>query len=740
MTTKYNVVGKSLPRPDARPIVTGAAMYHRDIKIPNMLHTCILRSPHAHANIKSIDASEAEAFPGVAAVLTYKNIPAEWPKGYGKNQHLRILSDKVRFVGDPVAVVAAETKAIADHAVELINVEYEKLPAVFTTADALKPGAPIIHEEYPDNSIPESAYEYGDVEEAFAQPDVVIVETSSNLIAELPVVNLLEDSGTIAWFEGEKVFVLRPTQNSPSTLGKIADFTGIDVTNMRVMSPRFVGGSMNVKENGLKDLEFAVTLAKLTGRPVGVFLNKEEMFHQYHKERMGAQYKIGVKQDGTLMAVEGSATGDGTAYNYTAAANYCASQINYVANIPNLKFEKLNTAFTNVPPGGGCRGWIYMEAEWTFQPALAQAIEAIDMDPFDFFMKNTLKKGTRFYHDGYHECACDPVTAAATLAAEEFGWKAKWKGWKKPTSISNGKITAVGIGWGGCGNGSSTSHFATVTLSSNGNVYVTPSEDDFGNGQRQTPRRHAAEVLKIPLDAIKGPSGDTDSQAFYAWPVACGTYSIGRAVKYAAEEVRRQLFELAAPQLGVSVEDLYLEDRAVKVINNPDKRISWNVLIPKNMSIIGSGSSLAAGKMPMIYCCLVEVEVDSETGGFEVKNIVYGSDIGQIMSPNDAYQQPIWSLVMDGTREAYTLDKTTGRVLNPNYLDIKSRCFNDLPDFKVIFTETPEETAPHGARSFAEAVPVPVTPAIVMAIYNATGTMFELPITPDKILAALGKA
>ena len=741
MAEELMVIGKALPRPGTLPIVNGTATYLRDLKISGLLQSHILRSPHAHAKIKSIDTSAAEKYDGVAAVLTYKNIPSEWPSGWGASRHISILSDKARFVGDPVAVVAAETKVQAEAAAALIKVEYEVLPSVLNIEDALKPNAPIIHEAFPDNTLPESPYEYGDVDSAFAQPDVVTVETTSNYIAEIPSVGYIEDCGSIAWWEGDRIVVVRTTQNSPTSASTVSQFTGVPVTKIRVMSPRFVGGSSNMKEHAVKDLQFAVTLSKLTGRPVAVLLSKEESFLQYHKERLSIHYKFGLKRDGTLVAIDGSATGESNAYNYTADALYAIDNLCYMAYFPNLRFRELKTVFTNTPPGGGCRGWGYQEGEWTTAHAIQQAMEAIDIDPYEFYLKNTLKMGMEYYYNRYITCDCDPVVSAAEKAYTAFNWKDKWKGWKTPSAVSGNKVRGVGVGWGGNGSGNHTSFTATVSLSNNGTVNITPSEDEMGNGNRTNPWRHAAEVLKIPLDSVKGPPGDTDAQPYYAWQTACGTFSIGRAIKRAAEDVRRKLLEMAAPMLGVSADELTTEDRIVFVKANPERKFTWAQVIPNQTSIVGSGTNIGEpGRFPEIFCGFAEVEIDTETGDCELINAVLATDVGKIVSPLDCAQQTVWSLVMDGTREAYVLDKATGRVLNPNYLDLKSRTFTDLPNFEAILTETPIADAPYGAKSLAECTGVPLTPAITMAIYNAIGKLVDLPVGPDKILAALGKA
>jgi xanthine dehydrogenase molybdenum-binding subunit len=741
MADEYMVLGKALPRPGAINVVTGAATYIRDLKIPRMLRTRILRSPHAHANITSIDTSKAEALPGVAAVLTYQNIPADWPDGFGQRSHIHILNSTVRFVGDPVAVVAAETDQIAEDALSLIEVEYEKLDAVFTTEDAINPDAPVLHQAFPGNIDPEDAYSFGDVDAAFAEADTVVTEASLSM-SDIPAVNYVEDSGTIAWWEGDKVNVIRTTNNSPGMVGRGAQFTGLPETNIRALSPRYVGGCSNWKDWAVKDLEFSVALAKITGRPVAVFINKEEQYLQYHKERASAHVKLGLKKDGTAVAIDGEATGDATAYNYTADAIELVTSLVTQANVPNMRFKQLQTVFTNTPPGGGCRGWIYMEGHWLFAPVFMQAMESIDINPLDFYMKNALKPGDSYFFGGRSfDCYCEPIRNAAQQAAQQFDWAGKWKGWRTPTATNSNKVRGVGLGWGGHCLGNFNSFTATVALSFDGKVTVTPAEDEMGNGNRANLHKFAAEVLKVPIDTVTGPPADSSAQPYYGWTVCDGTLAMGRAILRAAEDVRAKLLAKAADKMGVSAEDLDTRERVVFVSDNPEQKLAWSEIIDAEKSIIGTGENQAdIGSEPTVLCCFAEVEVDTDTGDCQLVDAVYATDVGKVVSPQDCAQQTVWSLICDGTRETYVLDKATGRVLNPNYLDLKSRTFADLPDFQTVLGETPAPGAPFGARALAEPIGVPLTPAVVMAVYNATGQMLSLPLTPDKILAALGKA
>ena len=382
-----------------------------------------------------------------------------------------------------------------------------------------------------------------------------------------------------------------------------------------------------------------------------------------------------------------------------------------------------------------------MEGHWIFAPVLMQAMDAIDMDPFDFYMKNALKPGDSYFFSKPWTCYCEPIRNAALEAAGQFGWKAKWKGWRQPSSSVGTKVRGIGLGWGGHCLGNFNSYTATVTLSFDGKMTVTPAEDEMGNGQRTNVHKFAAEVLKVPIDTVTGPPADSEAQPYYAWTVCCGTLSMGRAILRAAQDARRQLLDMAAQKMGVSAQELDTRERVVFVKTQPEQKKSWNEIIDAEKSIVGKGENQGEiGAEPTVLACFAEVEIDTESGACDLLNAVYATDVGKVISPQDCAQQTVWSLICDGTRETYVLDKTTGRVLNPNYLDMKCRSFADLPEFQTVLGETAAPDAPFGARALAEPIGVPLTPAVVMAVYNATGKVIDLPITPQKILAALGKA
>jgi len=269
---------------------------------------------------------------------------------------------------------------------------------------------------------------------------------------------------------------------------------------------------------------------------------------------------------------------------------------------------------------------------------------------------------------------------------------------------------------------------------------MTPGIGSYGSGLRENVGKFAAEVLRVPYDIIKTPPADTDANQYYAWCTNnCGTYSLGNAVMRAAEDARQKLFELAAPKLGVSPEELETEDRVIYVKGNPEKKIRWGKVIDSDLSVIGVGQQLGSYTVPTIMAGFAEIELDTETGHFEVVNYTVATDVGRVISPLDCAQQVVFALVQDGTREAYIMDNATGRILNPDYTGLESCTFSELPPFEVVLTETPAPGGPFGASGIGEPSAVPLPQAVIMALYNATGKIIELPATPDKILEALGK-
>ena len=563
-----------MPRRDAAEIVTGAALYLDDLKFQNLLHGKVLRSPHAHALIKKIDKSKAEALPGVRAVLTWEDIP-DWKGGTPRN--VRVLDKKVRYVGDAVALVAADTNEIAEEALDLIDVEYEVLPAVFDIDSALKPGAPLVYDEFPGNIIPGGTIIYGpnclkgvqmgDVEKGFAEADVITEGTFGyeNIPNALPP----ESVGAVAlWEEPNKVTVWGTSQ--APYMDKVTLF---HVFNRQVevgCIGNHVGGGFGTKIMCWQVQAYAVLLSRATGRPVKVMFTKEEHMAAFTL-RVGSRIhaRVGMKKDGTLTAIQGTWYVDTGYYSFTTQAQVAvgSGELMIMAQCPNWDLKNTILA-TNRNASGITRGFGGQELKCSFIPILCLAMEKANLDPFEVLKKNFVKPGGGyFWRDGHwYDYRGIDFSKAMDKGAEQFGWKEKWKGWLTPTAVNGTKRTGIGVGVHGNADVGEDAAEAYVQLDYNGTATIFLCVAEHGTGQKSNYAKMVAEVLQIPPDRISMTPADTLVTPFEFGPVGSrGTYAIGSAVINAAEDAKRKFFEFAAPKLGVDPEDLETADGVIFV-------------------------------------------------------------------------------------------------------------------------------------------------------------------------------
>jgi CO/xanthine dehydrogenase Mo-binding subunit len=586
MTKDYRFIGKRTPRKDALEIVTGKAKFIGDIKKSNMLHGKVLRSPYPHANIKKIDTAKAEAFPGVAAVLTYKNVP-DWKTGMPR--HMPVLDSKVRFVGDGVAIVAAETVQIAREAMDLIEVEYEQLPAVYDAEEAMQPDAPQLHDDFPGNLPPDfpafgpktiSEVVMGDVEKGFEAADYISEGTYGyeNIPNPLPI----EPPGVIARWEGEnKLTVWSGTQSASwhrfimqSKMG-FPDIRAIDT---------HCGGSFGSKNYVPLPLFYAAALAKVAGRPVKVYYSKDEHMGAFVL-RLGSRFrgKIGIKKDGTVTAVAGEWLVDTGAFPDMTQAQIAVGcgEAQLVLRCPNWDL-KTRLVCTNRSYSGVVRGFGGQELEAALMPILAQAMEKASLDPVQFFKKNYVKPGEGYiWREGnYWVCRGRDYSEAIDKGAKAFKWAEKWKGWLKPTEIKGVKRTGVGVGVHGNADVGEDESEAYVRLNPDATVTIHVSISESGMGQRSSLCKMTAEVLQIPLERISVTPADTLVNPFdFGLVGSRGTYAVGSAVIRAAEDAREKLFELAAPILEAAPWDMETRDGKVYVKEKPEEKI-WVLCKP----------------------------------------------------------------------------------------------------------------------------------------------------------------
>jgi CO/xanthine dehydrogenase Mo-binding subunit len=750
MSEKYRFIGKKTPRKDAFDIVTGRAKFVDDFKIPDMLYGKILRSPYAHAYIKSIETDEAQGMPGVEAVLTYKNAP-DWKDGFPR--HLRVLDRKVRFVGDAVAVVAAKSFAIAEDALDAIHVEYEQLPAVYDVEEAIKPGAPQLYDEFPNNMIPTNTpvfaptclpeLVFGDVGEGFREADVIVEGTCAYEGISNPIP--IEPPGLIVRWDGpDKLTVWSATQNA--TIQKMASQPGMGFPDIRSIGEH-CGGSFGTK-NRYSQLFFpAAALSRMTRKPVKISYTKEEHLGAF-KLRLGSRFhgKIGMKKDGTVTAFSGK-----WFVNTGSHSGMAPGQVHVGLGETQLAIRCRNWELkpvlvcTNRNASGTVRGFGGQELKSAILPVLAMAMEKAEIDPFEFFKKNYVKPGDGyFWRDGkWWTYRGVDYSKAMDEGAKLFGWKNKWKGWLKPTSVDGPRRIGVGVGVHGNADVGEDDSEAFVRLNPDGTATVHVCVSEPGTGQRTSLCKMAAEVLGLSLERVNIAPADTLANPFeYGFVGSRGTYAVGTAVIAAAEDAKRKLIKQAAKLLEVKPEDLACTGNTVYLEDDPDKGLPWNRIIGATRSLTGIGSFETDFSVPSCMMTFVEVEVDTGTGKIRLNRVVSATDVGQIIDPLSLEGQLYGALGAAGIDTAIfeetILDENSGRLLNVNMIDYKWRTFTELPLFQLVILETPFPTHRFKAIGVGEITSAPGPSAVLMAVSNALGRRFsQYPLTPDRILGVL---
>ncbi|MBQ3292309.1 MAG: xanthine dehydrogenase family protein molybdopterin-binding subunit [Mogibacterium sp.] len=757
---EHRYLGKNQPRLAARDIVTGRARYAADEKIAGMLWAKVLRSPYAYAKIIDIDTSKAEALPGVKAIITYKNAP-HWKAGM-IIPHKHLLSDTVYFIGDAVALIAAETEAIADEARDLIKVEYEELDPILSIEDSMKEDAPQLYPEIPGNVADYEPFanqgmaltqeKVGDIEAGFAEADVIHEVTTVLENAQNPLPP--ESPGIIAEWNGEDYVTVRGSMSSNGLCRMMnSGCMNLPISKMRVIAS-YVGGSYGSKHfssNGLI-IHYAAALSKATGKPVGLFYDREEhLTCQTTRMNSIGKYKIGMKKDGTITAIQGEWTGEAGAFNgehYMIIAVGLISQ-GVLAQSKNVDIST-KIVLTNRQTSGAFRGYGYLENAIHISNALYQTLEKIDLDPVEYFRRNRLKVGDEFYHaymcSGMVKAAGPDALEMINKGAEKFRWDERWKGFGVPTYEDENVVRAVGVGF--CGQSDVGEQLANenVNLTFDGGVTVSCVATEFGPGTRDVMRKIAAEALNVDLSMVR--VTDSDSMAApYEWGStgSRSTYAMGTAVLKACEDAKRQLFERVAQIFHCPPEALETKDGMVSIIGHPEATVPWIAAIGFNGSITGVGNFGGEYNVLVQQVQFIEMELDKKTGKVTVLEQLCSTDCGQIVNPDalkgqlDGYFPGIDMAI----REGMIWDKD-GRIVNPNMIDYKTRTWNEIPKHENIILESAADgnyvgtKPPYGAFGAGEPSLAPGIPALTLAIYNATGKWFTTyPITPKEILDAL---
>ncbi|MBI4528111.1 MAG: xanthine dehydrogenase family protein molybdopterin-binding subunit [Deltaproteobacteria bacterium] len=750
---EFSIVGKAVPPVRGKEKCNGKAVYPSDISLPGMLWGKILRCPHAHAEVVSVDTSEAARTPGVVAVVTHTDAPAI-------RLDLMMLTNRVRFVGDGVAAVAAEDWNIAEEAARKIRVRYEVLPAVFDPVSAAEPDAPKLH---PGGNIvngspgvPSVANKRGDIEQGFREASCVVErvfrQPQANSVSHEPhaAVAYWEDGKLTVWDSSQKPFVLQ---------NQLAETFGLPTEKVRVIAST-IGGSFGGREETDRISFVAALLSQKTGRPVKIwYTREEETLQSYERPGMIHFAKIGAKRDGALTAIQvrsyfdngywdGATKGAGMAL----AWGLCTRITELYNRCPNVDWE-VYIVRTNHPKSGPFRGRSDTESHFPIESLLDELAEKLELDPIELRRKNLIRTGDMLRYPAYPEQRLSgwskPVSQVGVEECIERG-KALI-GWERrnPAPASTPGTIKQGIGMAlsihSSGSAPRISE-ARIEIDLSGNIRLFSGTTDQGAEQQTTLRQMAAEILNVPIDRIGGINADTELCPYETGPISSRTvYAAGHAVTRAAKAVRERLLEEAAKLLGVPSEDLELRDGFVESRNGEHRKISLGEVVGALGQPVQVLGRCNPGDEPVytyaFAATFAEVEVDTATGEVRVKRIISACDIGRAINPMVVEGQ-IHGAVAQGLgyvfREGLSYDPRTGTLLNQWFLDLNTPSMLDFPSVEPILVEQGEPSHPFQAKGCGELPIIGVPPAIANAIYNAIGVRFdELPITPERVLEAL---
>ncbi len=770
---EFAVVGKGVPVKDAVEKVTGSLRFAVDLAIQDMVHGKILRSPHAHARIVRVDTTKAEALPGVLSVVTHIDAPAGIWENAWFNYRGEILDDTVRFVGDEVAAVAAETIEIAEHATELIEVEYELLPAVFDPDEARLPDAPQLRVEGNERDAYRVAW--GDVSAGEADADHVVECDIQFLSQHMAPIGR---NACIAEWRGDRITVWTSTQSPTEVRDGLHESFQIPLSKIRVIALP-VGASFGLWWSA-NYIMLTALLAKKARRPVKIELTNAECFatvKRRHKEH--TRGRMGCTADGQLTFTQFDHVIDNGAYGFKDDVGFFCVDMWGRAHHGDWAVHGVNT---NLCTAGCMRAVGDMTLGSAVERLADQLAEKVGMDPLDFRLNNQITAGDelRMQHSRHNmKGSLDEYLAGIppeirehwprmfhlssggtkdilTRGADQFRWRQRWRGWRTPYAVDGPKRRAVGVGTGChvCGVEFEGATSAVVRINPDGSAQVAAAFGRQGQGSETTIAQVAAETLGIPLELVEVDAGDTASGPWTHGSLASNTlYRIGWAVWAAALDARRQLLEIAGREFFDGADTAHL-DVVAGVVGRKDG-VGDRVPIETVMSVLRSDSlgqtSSITGRpaMPMppavafarhFAAHFVDLEVDVETGEIRLLDYLACQDSGTIVNPQVMKNQAIGGALCGAGFALYEhlVFDEDGRTLNPGFTDYKVLRASDFPTSgNVLFGNSYDPVGPFGARGGGEAPAIPPGPAISQAVYNAIGVWVDMPMTPERVLEAL---
>jgi CO/xanthine dehydrogenase Mo-binding subunit len=732
----FSIIGTSVHRVDGIEKATGKAKYTGDLAIPGMIEGKFLRSPYAHARIRSIDTREAEASPGVVAVVTSKDFTDISPYiGRGKNKDQPIIAvDRVIFAGQPVAAVAALDRAAAEEAVGKIVVDYEELPAVIEVDEAIADGAPLVHPFAEKNICFQTELVKGDVEKGFAEADQIFDDCF-----EFPMIYhySMEPHTAIAQVDGDGINIWTSTGHPFGVRQEIAEVFHYPLSKIRV-HVNFVGGAYGGK-SGAKIEPLVVALARKAQRPVRVVQNVSEAMATCRRHAVKCKVKTGVRKDGTLVAKQAKIYLNTGAYAETGpvVTGRTLTRILGPYRYPHLKINAY-CIYTNTVSAASFRSIGGPQTAWATESQMDIIAQRLGIDPVALRLKNLVHKGEEI-RPQFRPLDAD-LFKGLKLVVDKLGWDGP------VTEDGRGR----GVGFGTTDPGAPLASTSTVHVLSDGSVVLLCGTVELGQGAKTVMSQIVAEELSVPLERVTVRPIDT---AFTPFDRSTGssrsTTVMGKAVELAGSDARRQILELAMEHFERPEEAIALKDGEAIA---GGKKVSYGELIHRHFAmqggeIVGCGyahSGMAPSPANPLFWEIgigaVEVDVDRETGKVRVKKYVTAADAGKALHPLQCEGQDEGSAMMGFGHtlyESYQYDG--GQIINSTLVDYKVPAFDDVPDeFESILIEDANGPGPYGAKGLGEGGIIPVAPAVANAIAWSTGARIkELPLTPERVWRAM---
>lgn len=775
---EFKYVGKSIRRIDGLEKVTGAATFVDDIDFgPDLLYAEIVESPHAHALIEKIDASQAEKVPGVIRVVTGKDFPYKFGL-YMKDRYI-FAQDRTRFVGEQVAAIIARDPKIARKASKLIRVTYRELPPILDPIEAIKEDAELLHPDLGDyphvpwffpkggtNIAHWRKTRKGDVEKGFKEADVILEDTytvpryAHCAIEPHVVVGLYDHSGRLTlWSASQSPHTQR------NLFAEALAPLGLSHKDIRVVTP-YVGGGFGGKAGVTMEIIGAALATAVKGHPVKVRWSREQEFYNtYQRQAVVARIKMGVTRDGKITAIEHTLHWDAGAY-----VEYGANVVNAVGlsatgpyRIPNVKIDSL-CIYTNLPPGGPYRGFGYSEFHFGLESHVTRIAKKIGMGSVEFRKRNAIEEGDTLPYGA--KMNPSGLKEAIDRAAQAIEWG------KRETSDDPKKVIGKGFSlfWKAPAMPPNASSAAFLKFNEDGSINISVSGMELGQGYLTVMAQIAAEVLSVPTEKIRVETPDTDRNP-YEWQTVAShvTWSCGNAIKNAAIDAREKIFIVVNRAFGFQKDTLYLEDEKVKCRARSDFELSLKDFVIAGIQmedgtfrggpILGSGMFMpeftsalsdpetSQGGHPNVHYTVgagaVVIEIDRQTGKMKVLKAVLAVDVGQAINP-DLVNGQITGGLLQGLATVLYEDMRfddKGRLLNPNFTDYKIPTAMDIPDEMIpIIVEVPQPDGPFGARGVGEHTMIPAAPMIANAVEDALGVRINsMPITAERVALSISR-